>query len=322
MASTTASADSKRPARIGLVLNQPDLSRVDDPVEYGAYLGLLRAKRELHVEAKVAVPRPFVFRDLGPFDYLARQHYDVVIADGFLGGLPQAAHRFPKVKFVALDGDRGVIRHAPRNLEGTVFHSEQAAFLAGFVAARMADRGPPPHVVSSVGGVPFPQVKAYIAGFQAGAKRADPKIRVLNTYTYDFATKAKCRNAALAQIVAHHSRVVFDVAGTCGIGALEAAKKEGVFGIGVDTDQSYRGSYILTSAVLNLNLAVYKVAKLVAHGRLPTGGNLSFDLGNHGVYLGRFSPKVHRSLRRQLISLAAQIKRGKIVVPATLSHSP
>jgi basic membrane protein A len=322
VAVSTASGHSDRQVRIGLVLNQPDLNRAADPVEYAAYLGLLRARRELHVEAKVAVPRPFVFRDLGPFDYLARQHYDLVIANGFLGGLPQAAHRFPKVKFAALDTDRAVIRRAPPNLEGTVFHSEQAAFLAGFVAARMADRGPRPHVVSSVGGIPFQQVKALIAGFRAGAKRADPKIRLLNTYTYDFANKAKCRNAALAQIVAHHSRVVFDVAGACGVGALEAAKKEGVYAIGVDSDQSYLGKFILTSAVLNVNLAVYDLAKRVVHGRLRTGGNLSFDLRNHGVYLGRFSPKVPLSIRRELIPLAAQIKRGKIVVPATLNRSP
>jgi len=317
-----ASPDRNRQVRIGLVLSQPDLSRRDNPVEYSAYLGLLRAKRKLHVQVKVAVPRPFVFRDLGPFDYLARQHYDLVIADGFLGGLPHAAHRFPKVKFAALDSDRRVIGHAPANLEGVVFHSEQAAFLAGFVAARIADQGPAPHVVSSVGGIPFPQVNALIAGFQAGAKYADPKIKLLNTYAYDFATKAKCRNAALTQIVAHHSRVVFDVAGVCGLGALDAAKREGVYGIGVDTDQSYLGKFVLTSAVLNVNLAVYDLAKLIVRGRLRTGRNLTFDLRNNGVYLGKFSPKVRRPLRRQVTRLAARIKQGKIVVPAKLSRSP
>ena len=68
--------------------------------------------------------------------------------------------------------------------------------LAGFVAARMADRFPPPHVVSSVGGIPISTVQSYIAGFEAGAKRADPKIRVLRAYSNTFLSQRPCANAA------------------------------------------------------------------------------------------------------------------------------
>jgi basic membrane protein A and related proteins len=241
------------------------------------------------------------------------------VISGGLGPVGKAARRFPQVNFAVLDATRRDV-HAPANVEGTVFHVEQAAYLAGFVAARMADRGPPPHVVSSVGGSPIPNVQVFIAGFQAGAKRADRRIRLLNTYTHDFVTRAKCRHAALDQI-AHGSRVVFDVAGLCGLGALEAAKEKGVFGLGVDTDQSYLGRFVLTSVVKNLDEAVYELAKRVVRGRLRTGGNLSFDLRNHGVGLGKFSAKVPLVLRRELIPLAARIEQGKIVVPTKVSGS-
>lgn len=274
--------------------------------------------RELHVQGKTVSPSPTVPDDLAPFNYLARQQYDLVISGG-LGPVGKAAQRFPHVKFASLDATRREL-HAPANVEGTVFHVEQAAYLAGFVAARMVDRGPPPHVVSSVGGMPIPNVKVFIAGFKAGARRADPKIKLLNAYTYDFVTQAKCRHAALDQI-ARGSRVVFDVAGYCGLGALDAAKRKGVFGLGVDTDQSYLGRFILTSVVKNLNEAVYELAKRVVDGRLRTGGNLSFDLRNRGVSLGTFSPEVPRALRRELIPLASEIEQGKIVVPTTLSRS-
>lgn len=316
MVLTAAGANATRQVRVGLVLPQP-LNR-GDPVEYATYRGLLRAKRQLQVQAKAVVPNPNFYFDPAPFDYLARQHYDLVISAGYVGGLSEAARRFSKVKFAALDAARGELYLAPANLEGTIFHSEQASYLAGFVAARMADRGRGPHVVSSVGGNAEPQVQALIAGFQAGAKRADPKIRLLNVYTNDFLNPARCAHAALDQI-AHGSQVVFDVAGLCGVGALQAAKSKGVYGVGVDTDQSQLGQFILTSVVLNWGLAVFDLAKLAAQDRLRTGGNLSLDLRHHFVGLGKFSPEVPRSLRRQLKPLAAQIEQGKIAVPTALS---
>lgn len=218
------------------------------------------------------------------------------------------------MKFIALDATRRELGSLKANVEGTTFHTEQAAYLAGIVAARMADRGPPPHVVSSIGGRPTLQVQAYIAGFQAGAKHADPKISLLNAYTGDFVNTEKCNQAALDQID-RRSRVVFDVAGGCGIGALMAAKRKGVYAVGVDIDQSYLGRFILTSVLKNLNRAVYDLAKRLVHGRLNTGGTLNLDLHNHGVGLGKFSRDVPPPMRNDLIPLARRIEHGKLVVP-------
>ena len=318
-------ADGSAQLRVGLVLEQPTVRCSFNPFQCGAYRGLVKAHRELPIQAKAVAPSPTRANSYAPlFTSLARQRYDLVIAVGFLEirALAQAAHAFPHLKFGLLDATWKDAHggRTPANLEGTVFHTEEPAYQAGFLAARMADRGPPPHVISSVGGLNIPPVLAYIAGYQAGAKAADPKIKLLNAYSGDFLNEAKCRHAALAQIAAG-SRVVFDVAGSCGIGALKAAKQKGVYGIGVDIDQSYLGKFILTSVVKNLNVAVYDFARRLVDGRLKTGGNLEFDLRNHGVKLGKFSPDVPPTLRRKLNSLKAQIEQGKIVVPATLSRS-
>jgi basic membrane protein A and related proteins len=309
--------------RVGLVLEQPLVGYKSDPFQYGAYRGLLRAKRDLHVQAKAVAPSPTAADQfLAPFSWLARQHYDLMIGIGFLeqDAISETASDFPHQRFALLDATHDDIPGHPANVEAVYFHTEQAAYLAGFLAARMADRGPPPHVVSSVGGIKIPTVDSFIAGFAAGAKRADPKIKVLTAYSGSFTAPAPCANVARAQID-RGSKVVFNVAGACGYGALATAKKRGVFGIGVDTDQSKLGHFILTSVVKNLNVAVYDLTKRLIRGRLQMGGTLNFALRNHGVYLGRFSPAVPLSLRRALIPLARQIKSGKLEVPSTLSRS-
>jgi len=323
-ASGAVAAEGSGQLRVGIALWAPTVGRDRDPVQYDVYRGLLRAKRDLRVQLKVLAPNPTRAGDqfFGLLSYLALQRCDLVIASGILEvpALSKAARKFPNVRFALLDGARQEVKNPPANIEGSVFHTEEPSYLAGYVAARMADRGQLPHVVSTVAGFPTPQVEPFLAGFRAGAKRADPKIRVLSAFTGDFVNKTKCKHAALAQI-AQGSRVVFDVAGLCGLGALEAAKRMGAYGIGVDIDQSYLGKFILTSVVKNLNVGAYDLADRLVQGRLRTGGNLSFNLRNRGVGLGKFSPKVPLALRRELIPLATQIEQRKIVVPMTLSNS-
>jgi basic membrane protein A and related proteins len=343
VAGANAAAGSKRQVRIGLVLEQPVVRRKDDPFQYGAYQGLVNAHKRLQIQAKAVSARPipadqydaspdqYVAQSLSQyaaqFSYLATQNYDLVIAVGYLElpALSQATHRFPREKFGVLDATRENVHLAtpkgvrPRltNVEGTVFHTEQAAYLAGFLAARMADRTPH-HVVSVVGGLQIPPVETYIAGFDSGAKAADRNIRLLHAYSGDFLNKEKCAHAARFQIDTEHSQVVFDVAGACGIGALQVAIDRHVYGIGVDIDQSYLSrKFILTSVLKNLNLAVTRLVD----GRLHTGGDLIFDLRNGGVGLGRFSTEVPLAFRHQLARLAARIEQGKIPVPTTLSRS-
>lgn len=331
-------AGGSRQVRVGLVLEQPLVGRNRDPFQYGAFQGLVNAHKQLGIQTKAVSARPIPADQYTPSEYVAQSlsqyaaqfsylhyaNYNLVIAVGFLElpALSQAARTFPRDKFGLLDGTRWDVRKATpegvrphlANVVGTLFHTEQAAYLAGFLAARMADRTPH-HKISVVAGLPIAPVNRYVAGFEAGARAADPNIRVPVAYTNDFLDQEKCRQAAQAQI-AEHSQVVFDVAGACGIGALKAAIQSRVYGIGVDIDQSYLSrKFILTSVLKNLNLAVRQLIE----GR--PGANLTYDLRQGGVGLGKFSPEVHRALRRQLSRLATQIELGKIVVPTTLSGS-
>jgi basic membrane protein A len=108
------------------------------------------------------------------------------------------------------------------------------------------------------------------------------------------------------------------VAGACGLGTLSAAKQAHVWGIGADIDESYIGSFMLTSVVKRLDVAVFDLVRSLKQGALKTGGNAVFDLRNKGVDLGAISPKVPPAYLRQVQRIHAQIVAGKIKVPSVL----
>jgi basic membrane protein A len=288
--------------------------------EHGAFVGFQRAVKELGVQGKVVTTSPTENSFVPGFSYLARQKYDLIIGIGFLqvADLDTAALKFPSSRFAILDARRDDLKHKPKNVRGTLFKTEQAAYLAGYLAARLEQRRPGKDVVSTVGGYPLPTVNAYIAGFQAGARRADPGITTLNAYSNDFSSPPKCKTLALDQI-ARGSGAVFAVAGACGLGALAAAKEKGAWGVGVDLDQSYLGSFILTSVVKRLDVAAFDLIRSLSRGRFTTGQDSVFDLQNGGVGLGRISPKVPRPFVAQLVKIRGQIVNGQIRVPSTLA---
>ena len=153
-------------------------------------------------------------------------------------------------------------------------------------------------------------VDHYIAGFQAGAKAANPKIKTLNDYSQTFVDQAKCKELALDQI-AKGSKVVFQVAGGCGLGALDAAKEKGVQGIGVDADQGYLGEHILTSAVKKVDVAVFNAIKRVQDGTFKGGTDVIHNVANNGVGIGELNAEGQK-YADQIKEIQDQIASGEI----------
>ena len=300
-----------RPLRVGLVTTGP-IGRGPDGM---AYSGLRRAVRELGVEglALEQGPKEDGFASLS---YLARRGFDLVVGFGATQdrALDAAALRFPRTCFLMIDGPQVLLPHKPRNLQGTHYAVEQASYLAGYLAALVEKMRPGPRAVSSVGGLRVPPVDAFIAGFQAGARQADPKVRILNGYANNFANPRLCRTLALRQI-ARGSGVVFQAAGACGLGALEAARNRRVWGVGVDEDQSALGPHVLTSVLKRFDVAVLRAVRALKGGTFRTGTTVQLSLRNWGVGLGRISVRVPRSLVAKLAPVRRQILAGRIRVP-------
>lgn len=274
---------AKEAIKVGLVTDIGGLN--DRSFNQLANEGLERAKSELGVETRVLISK--ANSDYVPnLSTLAQQQYDLVIGVGFLmaDAMNTVAPKFPKTNFAIIDVDATGLKAKPTNVSGALFKENEAGYLVGYMAGLyIKDEGG--GTASSVGGQKIPPVDAYIAGYQAGVKAANPDAEVVNGYSQKFDDPAPCKELALDHI-AQGAKVVFQVAGGCGLGALDAAKEKSVQGIGVDADQAYLGDQIMTSALKKVDVAVYDEIKAVQDGTFKGGDNRIFDVKSGGVGIG------------------------------------
>lgn len=314
---TSAQEATGETIKVGLVTDVGQLN--DRGFNQLAFQGVKRAESELGIERRV-------LESASDSDYvpnmssLAEEGFDLIIGVGFAQGeaVDTVATEFPDTRFVIIDVDQQSLPHKPANVVGLLFKEEEVGYLAGYLAALTAKRAPGPDVISSVGGMKEPPVDRFIAGYQAGAQKAVPGIELLNGYSQDWDDLAKCKEQALNQI-AGGSSIVFQVAGGCGLGALDAAKEKGVWGIGVDADQSYLGQHVLTSAQKRVDQAVFQTIESVQDGSWKGGRNAVFGLKQDGVGLGKISAEVPAADREAVDAVAQQIVAGEIEkIPTTV----
>jgi basic membrane protein A len=303
--------------RVGLVTDIGQLN--DRGFNQLAFEGLKRAERELGVEGRV-IESASDTEYIPNHSSLAEEGFDVIIGVGFAQGdaVAQVAQAFPEAKFLIIDYDQAALPGKPENVVGLVFKEEEVGYLTGYLAALTVKRDAGPDVISSVGGMKEPPVDRFIAGYQAGAEAAVPGITILNGYSQDWDDQAKCKEVALDQI-AKGSRIVFQVAGGCGLGALDAAKEKDVWGIGVDADQSFLGEHVLTSALKRVDQAVFLTIKSVLDGTWEGGRNRIFGLADDGVGLGKVSPKVPEEDLEAIEEVKQKVVSGEISgIPKTV----
>ncbi|HVG76264.1 MAG TPA: BMP family ABC transporter substrate-binding protein [Thermoleophilaceae bacterium] len=313
---TSSSSDSGgKSIKTGLVTDIGGLN--DRSFNFLANKGLEDAESQLGTQGRV-----FLSKSNG--DYIpnlqtsAQQQNDLTISVGFLMGDATAtvAKKFPNNDFAIVDFSAAALKGKPTNVEGLLFKEQEAGYLAGYLAGLWA-KDNNADTISSVGGQKIPPVDHYIAGYQKGAKDANPSIKTLNGYSQDFVDQAKCKEIALNQI-AQGSKVVFQVAGQCGLGALDAAKEKKVQGIGVDADQSYLGPHILTSALKKVDVAVFDAIKSASDGKFKGGSDVIASVKSGGIGLGKLGPEGQK-YADQIKKIQDDIASGKITgIPDTV----
>ncbi len=262
---------------------------------------------------------------------LAAQEANLVIAVGFLMQTPlyHVAQQYPNVKFAIVDGcavpnpNTGACQTLP-NVAPLFFKEQEAGCLVGAIAGQMEVDGKSKvpnllgfNTISAVGGLSIPPVNRYIAGYKYCAKKVDPSVTVVIDYSQDFADTAKCKDVAQSQISQHHADIVFQVAGGCGIGALDAAFQNHVYGIGVDADQGYIHPDVITSALKRVDVAVYDTIKNTEDGNY-TNNPPKFDLAHDGVGYAPTTSAVPQDAVQKAEQFKQEILSGQLVPPENI----
>ncbi|WP_327289090.1 BMP family lipoprotein [Streptomyces sp. NBC_01198] len=253
-------------------------------------------------------------------DSLAAAGYNPVVAVGYTYGpsVTTVAKKYPNVTFGLVDS----VVDAP-NVDSMVFATEQSSYLAGVAAALKTKTGK----VGFIGGVQNTLIGTFDAGFAQGVKDTKSSVQVTREYLYktdprgfNDATSA----AAKAQgMLDKGTDVIYTAAGLSGDGSIQkVAGKSGAWAIGVDSDQfqdpalaKYKNS-ILTSAIKNVDVAVYDLINSVKKDNKPKVGTNSYDLANNGVSLATSGGFI-AGIQSQIDAAKQKIVSGQIKVSST-----
>ena len=117
-----------------------------------------------------------------------------------------------------------------------------------------------------IGGTELPPVKSSFAAFAAGARAANPRVRVLSSFIGNWDDVSAGKEQALAQI-GRGADVIFQNADAAGLGVFQAARERGVYAFGSNSNQNaVAPDVVLGSVVIDLPRAFLRVAREVKAG--------------------------------------------------------
>lgn len=301
--------------RVGMVT---DVGGIDDKTfNATSWRGIEMAIERLGVEGQYLESQQ-------PTDYarsiteFLQQDLDLIVTVGFLLGEDTAtfAQQNPDTPFAIVDYAYDPV--IP-NVLGLTFATDQAAFLAGYLAAGMTETGK----VGTFGGIEIPPVTIFMVAFAQGVAHYNEvhgtNVEVLGTgfYVGNFESTDDGRRAG-ESLMDEGADIIMPVAGPVGLGTAAVVQERGGMMIGVDTDMTvsapeYR-DVLLTSVLKNMDVAVFEAIKAVAEGTFQ-GGTYLGTLENNGVGLAPFhdfEDRVPQELKDEMAQLRQQVIAGEV----------
>ncbi len=304
----SATAKKGEAITVGVVFDSG--GRGDKSFNDSAYAGLERAMAEFGVKQKTVESK-------SPKDFetnltaMAEQGCQIVVAVGLMQkqALEVVAPKFPEIKFALVDA----VVAAP-NVRSLLFKEEEGSFLAGYLAGLTTKT----NKIGFVGGMEIPLIKKFQAGYEAGAKLANPKVEFLAPkYTGNWDDAGLGKEAAKV-LIGQGADIVYHAAGRAGLGVIDAAKEKGVYAIGVDSDQDdVAPGTVLTSMIKRVDEAVFQTIRDEIDGKF-TAGEVVFDLKANGVGLSEMrntKDKLPEGAFAKVEEMAAKVKDGSLKIP-------
>lgn len=257
---------------------------------------------------------------------LSEQDWDIIITGSFdmKEIIERVAKDYPDKKYIAYDTTMDYADGEYENVYSILYKQNEASFLAGILAAKLAQKTGQ-KMVGFLGGMDIPVINDFMVGYVNGVKYIDKNIKAVISYVGNFSDTAKGMEISIAEYNQGAS-VVFAAAGQAGLGLVDAAKKTGKYAIGVDSDQSLifeksdpeKASLILTSVLKNIDKSIVRAIKLEMQGKLKWGTCESLGLAEDGVSIAKnkyYKTNVPREIRQLIDKVEEDIRNGKIKVP-------
>ena len=292
--------------KIGMVT---DVGGVNDgSFNQSAWEGLQRAGEAFGCEVKYIESK-------GDADYVPNiesfldEDYDLIICIGYMmaDAVRDAAELYPDQKFAIIDDASNADLD---NVTCMMFEQEQASYLVGLAAGYTTES----NIVGFVTGAANETMNSFGYGYLAGVLDANPDATILqyNANNFGDATGGK---SAVNTMVTKGADVIFHAAGGTGIGVIDGCKENGIWAIGVDSDQSSLApETILTSALKRVDNACYDATKKTILGTIE-GGVETFDLAAGGVDIAPTTDNLSKDVLEKIEKAKKDIIAGDLEVP-------
>ncbi len=269
------------------------------------------------------------------YDYCDDGSYDVIIVGTFqmLDALSKAAADYPDQKFIYFDEQYDFSVSENDNVYNVLYKQNEVSYLVGAAAAMMTTDETLPYVdpsnkvIGFLGGMENSVINDFLVGYIQGAKDIDPEIQVALAYVGNFYDSAAGKDMALTQYQ-NGADVGFNVAGSAGLGQIEAAAQSQKYAFGVDSDQAALlpeyADYIPTSALKNVGNSLIRAIKADMEEELEFDQTEYLGFAEGGVELledDHYSEVVPENIRTKIEELKQQITDGEIEVPTALGDN-
>ena len=269
------------------------------------------------------------------YDYCDDGSYDVIIVGTWqmLEPLTNAANDYPDQKFIYFDEMFDFSAGGEENVYNVMYKQNEVSYLVGAAAAMMTtseelDKVDPSNkVIGFLGGMENSVIRDFLVGYIQGAKDIDEEIQVALAYVGNFYDSAAGKDMALTQYQ-NGADVGYNVAGSAGLGQIEAAADSDKYAFGVDSDQAALlpdyAANIPSSALKNVGNSLIRAIKADMEDSLEYGVLEYLGFAEGGVELvedAHYEEMLPESIRTKVAELKEQIVNGELTVPTTLGEN-